>query len=158
MIKKDTVVTIKYQVTDEAGNMLEKNEAPVAYLHGGYGNIPPGLEQALENHGAGDNMQILLEPAEGFGERDENLVVAEPRDKLPEDGIELGARLEAKRGDTGETVIFTVTDIDDKQVTLDANHPMAGVPMHFDIEVLDVRPASEEEIHHGHVQESDEQP
>lgn len=151
MIKKDSVVSFKFRVSDRDGKLLEESLEPAVYLHGGYGNVPKYLESQMEGHGAGEKLQIRVEPEQGFGERDETLMRHERRDKLPKGKLELGMRVEAQREDTNEPMTFTVTEITDQGVTLDANHPFAGITLVFDVEILDVRPARAEEISHGHV-------
>lgn len=150
MIKKDTIVSFQYELFDAAGTLLEKSMAPAVYLHGGYGSVPKHLENALEGHKAGDKLTVRAEPAEGFGERDATLVRHERRENLPPGNLEVGMRLEAQREDTNDTITFTITEIDEIGVTLDANHPLAGMTLVFDIEILDVRPATPEEITHRH--------
>lgn len=151
MIRKNTVVTFTYKVTDDEGNLLDKSETPAAYLHGGYGNIPEHLELTLEGHVQGDRVQVNLIPEQGFGERDETLVRHEARDKLPPGNLEVGTRLQAERGDSGDVMTFTVTEIDADEVTLDGNHPLAGLDLVFDIEIVDVRYATADELSHKHV-------
>ncbi len=150
MIKKDTVVSFKFKVSDSAGKLLEESLEPAVYLHGGYGNVPQYLEQQMEGHQAGEHLKIHVEPAQGFGERDETLVRHERRDKLPAGQLQVGMRIEAQREDTNEPMTFTVTEITGQGVTLDANHPFAGIALVFDVEILDVRPARSEEITHDH--------
>ena len=151
MIKKDTVVTFKYEISDGNGKLLEKNDMPTVYLHGGYGNIPKHLEQALEGHAAGEHIKVRVETGQAFGERDETLVRHELRGQLPPGELTLGMRIEAQREDTNDSMTFTVTAADELGVTLDANHPFAGITLMFDIEILNLRPASAEEINHRHV-------
>ncbi len=151
MIKQDTVVTFKYEISDGSGKLLEKNATPTVYLHGGYGNIPKHLENALEGHAAGEHVKVRVEPAQAFGERDESLVRHELRAQLPPGELALGMRIEAQREDTNDSMTFTVTAIDERSVALDANHPFAGITLMFDIEILDLRPATAEEISHRHV-------
>ena len=151
MIKKDTVVSFKFQVSDSSGKLLEESLEPAVYLHGGYGNVPKYLEENLEGHRAGEKLKVRVEPEQGFGVRDETLVRHERRDKLPPGQITLGMQLEAQREDTNEPMTFTVTEVTDQGVTLDANHPFAGITLVFDVEILDVRPARAEEVSHGHV-------
>ncbi|MEO5573439.1 MAG: peptidylprolyl isomerase [Gammaproteobacteria bacterium] len=150
MIKKDTVVSFKFKVTDTGGKLLEESIEPAVYLHGGYGNVPKYLEEQLEGHGIGERLQVRVEPEQGFGERDAALVRYEQRDKLPVGQLQVGMHIEAQREDTNEPMTFTVTEVTDQGVTLDANHPFAGITLIFDIEILDVRPARTEETTHGH--------
>lgn len=146
MITKDTVVSFKYELFDVKGTLLEKSLAPAVYLHGGYSNVPKRLEEALEGHKIGDKLKVHVEPEDAFGERDETLVRHERREQLPPGNLEVGMRLEAQREDTNDTVTFTITEVDEIGVTLDANHPLAGMSLIFDVEIIDVRPASAAEI------------
>lgn len=152
-IAHNSVVTISYSLFDAQGELIEKSPSPVTYLHGGYDNIFPLVEQALQGKGAGDTIKIKLEPEDAFGDYDENLLRVEPRAQFPET-LEVGMQFEGIPGDAPdeeETEIFTVTDIADDKVVLDANHPLAGLALMFECEVLEVREASEEEVDHGHV-------
>jgi FKBP-type peptidyl-prolyl cis-trans isomerase SlyD len=144
------VVTIDYTLTDEKGEVLDssKGSEPLAYLHGA-GNIVPGLETALEGKSAGDVLKVTVTPEEGYGARDEELVQPVPRDRFPIEDVEVGMQFEAK-GDGG-TQLVTVVAVTDEAVTVDANHPLAGVPLTFDVTVVDVRDATLEELKHGHV-------
>ncbi len=148
-ITKDTAVTIRLKVADAQGQTLENGKEPVAYLHGGYGNLLPKLEEALEGQAAGFQLQMELPPADAFGERDESLVQTIPKTQFPP-GVKVGGQLEG-RGDDGRTHVFTVVKIKGPQVILDGNHPLAGKHLKVSLEVMDVRSASAEEIAHGHV-------
>lgn len=150
MIKKDTVVSFKFKVTDTTGKLLEESIEPAVYLHGGYGNVPVYLEQQMEGHTTGEHLTVRVEPDQGFGMRDETLVRHEQRDKLPAGRVQVGMHIEAQREDTNEPMTFTVTEVTDQGVTLDANHPFAGKTLIFDVEIIDVRPARAEETTHGH--------
>ncbi len=119
------------------------------YLHGN-GHIITGLESALEGASPGDRREVSLAAADGYGERDERLVVQVARSQFSEvKDLEVGSRFHVSTDD-GEK-IFTVTEIGDEQVTVDGNHPLAGVGLHFDVEIKDVREATAEELDHGHV-------
>ncbi len=148
-IVKDTVVTITYKVNDLEGNLLEQSDEPVSYLHGGYDNIFPLVEQALEGKQVGDTVDIKLQPADAFGEYEESLVRMETRDVFPET-IEVGMQFVGSPMDGGEEMLYTVTDIADDKVVVDANHPYAGQAVHFQCVVAEVRPASADEVSHGH--------
>jgi FKBP-type peptidyl-prolyl cis-trans isomerase SlyD len=151
-IARNSVVTISYSLFDAQGELIEKSPAPVTYLHGGYDNIFPLVEQALQGKQAGDKASVKLEPADAFGDYDEDLLRVEPRDQFP-DTLEIGMQFEGIPGEEpdADAEIFTVTDIADGKVVLDANHPLAGLSLVFECEVLEVREASEEELEHGHV-------
>jgi FKBP-type peptidyl-prolyl cis-trans isomerase SlyD len=149
-ITKNTVVTLTYRLTDAQGEFIEETEEPMVYLHGGYDGIFPRIEEALEGKEAGYTSVLNLGPDDAFGQYDADQVRVEPRSKFPEP-LEIGMRFEGVPEDPEEDVeILTVTDLTADTVVLDANHPLAGVGLRFDLEVLDVRPASEEEITHEH--------
>lgn len=151
-IAKDTVVTINYEVFDLKGNSLEKSEEPISYLHGGYDNIFPAVEKALDGKAAGDTVELKLQPADAFGEYDENLVRVEPREMFPENveaGMQfVGAPVGAHEH---EEVLYTVTDVAEDKVVVDGNHPYAGEAVRFTCVVTEVRKAAPEEVEHGHV-------
>ena len=153
MIAKDTVVTLNYRLSDAQDNLIEESREPMVYLHGGYGNTLPKLEEALEGRAVGDKINVQVEPQDAFGEYDAELVRVESRDRLPSP-LEVGMQFEGAP-DTAhpdeDSVIFTVTDIADDKVVLDGNHPLAGMALRFALEVVGVRPASDEEKAHGHV-------
>lgn len=151
-IGKDTVVTLHYKLSDAQGNLIEESQEPMVYLHGGYQNTLPKIEEALDGKAAGYQVTIQVEPADAFGEYDADLVKVEPRNALPEP-LEVGMQFEGvPDGDThGESRIFTVTDIADGKVVLDGNHPLAGIALRFALNVVEVRTASDEEVAHGHV-------
>ena len=157
-ITQNTVASIEYTLKDQEGEVLDTSEGrePLTYLHGS-GNLVPGLEAALEGNGEGDSVSVTVEPAEGFGERDENLIHQVPKTAFEGvDSIEAGMRFQAS-DENGQGRIVTVTEVADDQVTVDANHPLAGVPLNFDVNVVEVRAASDEEIEHGHVHTGDEE-
>lgn len=144
------VVTIDYTLTDDHGEVLDSSEGqePLSYIHGA-GNIIPGLERALEGRSTGDELRITVAPGDGYGERDEDLVQAIPRDRFPDESIEVGTRFHARGG--GESRMVTVVSVTEQQVTVDANHPLAGVRLTFDVTVREVREATADELKHGHV-------
>jgi FKBP-type peptidyl-prolyl cis-trans isomerase SlyD len=149
-IADQRVVTIDYTLTDERGEVLDSSngEEPLTYIHG-TGNIVPGLETALMGKSAGDSVKITIPAAEGYGERDEELVQDVPRDRFPGEDIEVGMRFHAQ-GSEGSQVV-TVVAVDDSKVTVDGNHPLAGMNLAFDVKVLEVREATAEELAHGHI-------
>ncbi|MBT0569561.1 peptidylprolyl isomerase [Curvibacter sp. CHRR-16] len=148
-ISKDTAVTLQFKLLDTNGKLLDQSQEPIAYLHGGYGNIFPKVEATLEGQAAGFGAIIDLAPSEAFGERDESLVRTIPKTQFPP-GVKVGGQLEG-RSDDGQTIVFTVIKIKGPEVHLDGNHPLAGKAIRLDLKVLEVRAASEEEIAHGHV-------
>ena len=150
-IAHEKVVSIHYTLTNSEGTVLDSSSGgePLAYLHG-FGNIIPGLENALEGKGAGDKLSVTVEPEQGYGARDERLVQAVPRSafKGVED-IAPGMQFQAQ-GPQGARLVV-VTQVADDEVTVDANHPLAGQTLNFDVEVSGVRDATAEELEHGHV-------
>lgn len=151
-IAKNTVVTVHYKLSDAQGNLIEESREPMVYLHGGYENTLPKIEEALDGKPVGFETTIQVEPDDAFGEYDASLVKVEPRNRLPTP-LEVGMQFEGTpEGDADEqALIFTVTDIADDKVVLDGNHPLAGIALRFALNVAEVRPASDEEIAHGHV-------
>ncbi len=148
-ITKDTAVTIRYRISDATGKLLEDGKEPTSYLHGGYGNTFPKVEEALEGREAGYQSSLELQPADAFGERNEALVQIIPKTQFPP-GVKVGGQLEG-RGEDGHTHVFTVVKIKGPEVHLDGNHPLAGKALRLNVTVVEVRAASAEEIAHGHV-------
>ncbi len=148
-IQKDTVVTLRYRVADLQGNIIEEAKEPMAYLHGGYGNTLPRIEEALEGKEPGHAVTLQLKPEDAFGLRDESLERTIPKSDFPP-GVKVGGQLEG-RNDRGEPQIFHVKKVKGDKVLLDGNHPLAGKDLRFSLKVMDVRAASEEEIAHRHV-------
>ncbi len=148
-IAKDTAVTLRFKVAELTGKLLEEGREPMVYLHGGYGNTLPKIEQALEGQERGYQTTLELQPEDAFGLRDESLVQTIPKKQFPP-GVKVGGQLEG-RGDDGKTIVFTVMKIKGDTVLLDGNHPLAGKALRFTLAVTDVRVASAEEIAHRHV-------
>jgi FKBP-type peptidyl-prolyl cis-trans isomerase SlyD len=152
-IAKNTVVTVHYKLSDAQGNQIEESREPMVYLHGGYENTLPKIEEALEGKDVGFQTTIQVEPDDAFGEYDASLVKIEPRNRLPEP-LELGMQFEGTPDSADsdeESLIFTVTDIADDKVVMDGNHPLAGMALRFTLDVAEVRSATEDEIAHQHV-------
>lgn len=150
-IAPDSVVTIHYTLKDDAGDIIDSSvdAEPLAYLHG-HGNLVPGLERELEGKNAGDKLSVKLAPTDGYGEYDKRLVQKVPRRALQGiSNIRVGLRLQTQTPEGARTVV--VTNVMGDMVTLDGNHPLAGKNLNFEIEVTDVRAATEEELSHGHV-------
>lgn len=155
-VVKNTVVTVEYTLSDAQGNVIEEGNEPMVYLHGGYENTLPKIEEALEGKELGYKIEIQLEPEDAFGEYDAELVKVEPRNRLPTP-LEVGMQFEGipdQEEESGEELIFTVTDIADDKVVLDGNHPFAGVALRFSLHITQVRAATEDEIKHEHVHDS----
>ncbi len=149
-VTRNTIVSLNYELFDSDGKLIEKTEAPMEYLHGGYRGIFPLVEKALDGKAAGEICRVRLQPADAFGEYDAELVRVEPRDHFPADVV-VGMQFGVQSGQCNVVVIFTVTDIADGKVVVDGNHPLAGQTLHFQCTVSEVRPATREEIAHGHV-------
>ncbi|MBI4195395.1 MAG: peptidylprolyl isomerase [Betaproteobacteria bacterium] len=149
-IAKNTVVVLHYELLDIDGRLIEKTDEPIEYLHGGYQGIFPLVEEALDGKNAGDSCRIRLEPDDAFGEYDAELVHVEPRSKFSGD-VAVGMQFEGTGDDSGESVIYTVTDIAEDKVVVDGNHPLAGRTLDFSCTVAAVRSATAEEVRHGHV-------
>ena len=148
-IAHHTVASFTYRLTDDSGALIDGSEEPLAYIHGTH-SIIPGLEQALEGKRSGDALQVRLPPELAYGERDEDLVQAVPRDSLPAEAqIEVGVQFHAEN-EAGQHIL-TVVGVDGDSVRLDANHPLAGKTLHFAVKVVEVRDATAEELEHGHV-------
>ena len=148
-IAKNAVVSVQYKLSDAQGSLIEESRDPMLYLHGGYGNTLPKIEEALEGHEVGYQVTVQLEPEDAFGEYDAKLVKIEPRKLFPAE-IEVGMQFEGE-DPTGDVVLYTITEIADGKVVVDGNHPWAGERILFKCAVTDVRPATKEEIEHGHV-------
>lgn len=151
-IAKDTVVTVNYKLSDAQNNLIEEGSQPMVYLHGGYENTLPKIEEELDGKEVGYASTIQVEPEDAFGDYEPELVKVEERARLPEP-IEVGMQFEgmAEGADDDQPTIFTVTEIAEDKVVLDGNHPLAGMALRFELSVVDVRAATDEEIQHGHV-------
>ena len=150
-IKNDHVVTMHYTLTSPEGEVLDSSEgsAPLAYLQG-HGNIIPGLEKQLEGKSVGDKLVANVPAAEGYGEHNPDLIVEAQRSQFPE-GVDLqpGMRFQAQTPQ-GPRVAKITAVVGDK-ISVDTNHPLAGVDLKFDVEIIDIREAKPEELEHGHV-------
>jgi FKBP-type peptidyl-prolyl cis-trans isomerase SlyD len=150
-IAADRVVTIHYTLKDDSGTVLDSSAGgePLAYIQG-HGNLISGLEKALEGKQGGHTMAVSIAPSDGYGIRNAALIQRVPRRALQNSGeIRQGMRFQARTDDGMR--MFTVTAIVGDMVTLDGNHPLADKTLHFDVQVVDVRDASPEELEHGHV-------
>ena len=152
-IAKNTVVTVNYKLSDAQNNLIEDGRQPMVYLHGGYENTLPKIEEELDGKEVGYSSTIQIEPDDAFGDYDPELVKVEERNRLPEP-LEVGMQFEGMPDSADsdeEPMIFTVTEIADDKVVLDGNHPLAGMALRFELSVVDVRAATDEEIAHEHV-------
>src|ERR1035437_8778941 len=147
-VAKHAVVLIDYTLTGPDGRVIDssKGKEPLPYLHG-TGGLIPGLERALEGKSAGDSLKVTVAPEDAYGVRDDKLVQAVPRSAfqgVPQRKVGMQFRSQ-------NNAVVTVTRIDGDNITVDANHSLAGIPLTFDVDIKDVRKATEEELAHGHV-------
>ena len=150
-IEKDTVVSIHYTLTDNDGNQLDSSneQGPLVYLQG-HQNIIPGLEKELEGKVTGDKLTAKVAPVDAYGEINSELVQEVPRTQFQEpESLQVGMQFQVET--EAGPMLLAVTALTDDTVTVDGNHPLAGVTLNFDVEVVEVRAASEEEVAHGHV-------
>lgn len=145
------VVTLHYTLTDNDGKVIDKSEdGSFAYLHGA-SNIIPGLEDALAGKSAGEEMSVSVSPEQAYGVRDEAMLQQVPKNMFEDASqIAVGTQFHAQ-GPNGEMLVVTVMEVEEEHVLVDGNHPLAGVELNFDVKIIDVRDASEEEVEHGHV-------
>ena len=160
-IEKNTIVSLRYKLTDAQNNVIEEPDSPMVYLHGGYEGTFPKIESLLDGQDIGYEATIQLEPSEAFGEYDPELLKIEPRTRFPEP-LEVGMKFEGipdahdesdsvqEPDSDDEPLIYTVTDVADSQVVLDGNHPLAGMALRFWVQVEDIRAATEDEIQNRH--------
>jgi len=150
-IAENTVVAIDYTLKDDGGQVLDSSEgrAPLSYLHG-VGGIIPGLERELDGKQTGDQLEVAVAPGDAYGERNEALRQDVGRDQF--EGVDsLAPGMQFRVDVQGKPVVFTVVEVGDETVTIDGNHPLAGVNLNFAVTVREVREATPEEIAHGHV-------
>jgi FKBP-type peptidyl-prolyl cis-trans isomerase SlyD len=146
-ITKNKVASIHYTLRDNDGTIIDSSEGrdPLHYLHGS-GNLIIGMEEGLEGKSKGEKLNLKITPEKGYGEKDENLVQKVPRTAFGGQEIKEGMRFSTNQGG-----VVTVTHVGLDSITVDGNHPLAGVELNFDVEIMDVRNATNEEISHGHV-------
>jgi len=152
MIGKHSVVSIHYTLRDDAGEVMDSSEGrePLAYLHG-ENNLIPGLESELQGKTAGAKFQATIEPKDAYGEINEDFIQTISRQMFQGvENVEPGMTFVAQ-GEGGHQRQVRVVEVEGDDVTIDANHPMAGKTLHFDVEVMEVREATPQELEHGHV-------
>jgi len=145
------IVTLHYTLTDNEGSVIDKSEdGSFAYLHGA-GNIIPGLEDALVGKSAGEELSVSISPEQAYGVRDDSMLQQVPKNMFEDTSqIAVGTQFHAQ-GPNEEMLVVTVMEVEEEHVVVDGNHPLAGVELNFDVKIIDVRDASEEEVEHGHV-------
>jgi FKBP-type peptidyl-prolyl cis-trans isomerase SlyD len=146
-IAKHKVASIHYTLTNNEGEILDtsKGREALHYIHG-IGNLIPGMEEGLEGKVKGDKFDIKVSPEKGYGTKEAEMIQKVPRSAFGAQPVEVGMQFQT---DNGQTV--TITDVGLNEVTVDGNHPLADVHLNFDVEIMDVREATAEEIEHGHV-------
>ncbi len=152
-IEANSAVAIDYTLTDDEGAVIDTSEGstPLWYLHG-HENIVPGLERELTGKEVGDRLQVAITPADGYGERDEELEQQVDREQFADfEDLHEGMQFQVESDDG--PLVFTVVEIGDELVTVDGNHPLAGASLNFDVTVREIRAATAEELEHGHVHE-----
>jgi FKBP-type peptidyl-prolyl cis-trans isomerase SlyD len=149
-IGKDMVVSLQYKLTDNHGKLIEETKNPITYLHGGHDGIFPMVEDALEGKVTGDKCEVQLTPENAFGEYEESKIRREPRDLFPKN-VSVGMQFEGAPEGEDDHILYTVKEITGDEVVVDGNHPLAGQSLVFSCKVVEVRAATQEELHHGHV-------
>jgi FKBP-type peptidyl-prolyl cis-trans isomerase SlyD len=146
-ITKNKVASIHYTLRDNEGTVIDSSDGrdPLHYLHGA-GNLIVGMEEGLEGRSKGEKLNLKISPEKGYGEKDENLVQQVPRAAFGGQDVKEGMRFSTNQGG-----VVTVTHVGLESITVDGNHPLAGVELNFDVEVMDVRNATSDELSHGHV-------
>lgn len=152
LITKGKVVTLTYSILDADGGVLEQNDVPVRYIHGGRSELLPKLEQALDGHLDGDTVVVPVSPEEGFGVHDPKLTFTDQIENVPPEFRQLGAEAEFQN-EQGERKKFTVSKIENDELTMDGNHPLAGKSLTFHLRVSEVRGATEQEAKTGQAEQ-----
>ena len=150
-VTKDKVVSIHYTLTNDNGDVVDSSHQrgePLTYIQG-HNNLIPGMENGLEGAEKGDKLNIDVEPKDGYGEVRDELIQKVPRQQFGEQEVSPGMQFTAQTQQG--PVRVTVKDVSSEEITVDANHALAGENLHFDVEVMEIREASDEEISHGHV-------
>lgn len=152
-ISKDKVVTFHYALVNAEGEVLDgsRGAEPLPYLHG-HNNIVPGLERAMDGHVVGDKFKVNVSPSEGYGLRDEDKVSLVERASFADfAALDVGMMYQME-DENGDTQLVSITQIDDNDVTVDANHPFTGLELNFDVEIMDIREATEDELSAGRIE------
>lgn len=144
-IKKDMFVALTYNITDESGDVLERSEMPINYVHGRDEQIITRIAQELEGRQQGEELSVRLMPEEGFGEHQPELTFTDELENVPEQFRHVGAEVEFQN-DHGENRIFRVVNIDGDKLTVDGNHPFAGKIVTYNIKITTVREATADDL------------
>jgi FKBP-type peptidyl-prolyl cis-trans isomerase SlyD len=150
IVSDGLVVGINYVLRDGEGEILDQSGGnPLAYLHGG-NNIVPGLESQLVGKSVGDKVNAVVSPTEGYGEANEGRLQVLPREAFGDMELGPGMQLATRDPETGGVIPFWISEVGPDGVTIDFNHPLAGVTLHFDVEIMLIREATDDERAHGH--------
>lgn len=144
-IKKFDVVSFTYSILDQDREVLEQSDLPLEYIHEVDGRMWDKVEQALTGHAAGEQVEVVMAPADAFGEPDPQLIIRQPIAAVPPEFRRVGARPQFQN-EAGEVREMRVTEVDDNTVTIDGNHPFAGQTLIFAVKVLAIRDATAEEV------------
>ena len=146
-ISKNKVAAIHYTLTNNEGEVIDSSAGrePLYYLHGA-GNLIIGMEEGLEGKNPGEKFNLKISPEKGYGELDPQMIQNVPRSAFGNQEVRPGMKFSTKQGG-----VVTVTEVGLEDVTVDANHPLAGIELNFEVEVMEVRNATDEELAHGHV-------
>lgn len=155
-IANNKAVTINYTLKDDQDVIIDtSDDSSFVYLHGA-NNIIPGLENELTGKTSGDKFSLVIKPEDAYGEYNDKLTQVVDKEAFGEEQeIEAGMQFHAQ-GEGDQMVMITITEINGDKITIDGNHPLAGVTLHYDVEVMEVRDASEEELSHGHIHQHGE--
>ncbi len=148
VVTKNKVVSLIYAVRNQKGELFEYRDLPVSYVHGSGVDLFPKIEEALEGRAIGDRVVVQLSPADAFGEHDPKLTFTDDIDNAPVELRRVGAEFEAQNA-KGESIVLVVTRVEADKITVDANHPLAGQTITFEVTVRDIRDATPEEIRNG---------
>lgn len=145
VIKPGKFVSLTYTITDEQNNLLEQNDIPVSYVHGGETELIGGMDKAVAGKCAGDEVEVVIPPEEGFGLADPDLMFTDDIENVPPQFRQIGAEVQMQN-EAGESKTFYVTKIEDGKLTVDGNHPLAGKTLIVRVKILEVRDATPEDM------------
>lgn len=145
IIGPNKVVSISYTIKDDRGEVVEYSDLPVTYIHGAGSDLFPQIEAALEGCTVGDQVQVDLSADQAFGQPDPGLTFTDDIENAPEELRFVGAELDAE-DEKGEILQFRVTEVSDEKITVDANHPLAGMDIRFIVRVTEIRDATKEDF------------
>jgi FKBP-type peptidyl-prolyl cis-trans isomerase SlyD len=138
VVRPGKYVSLTYSIADEAGNILEQTDLPVGYIHGGRTELIGGLDQAVSGKRAGEQLSLSLSAEQGFGPHDPDLTFTDDLDNVPSEFRRIGAEVQMQN-DAGEVRTFYVTQVGERTLTVDGNHPLAGKPLKVHVRILEVR-------------------